>query len=70
MSHGLVRGLCLLPHNQYWTLIKTPLGYPAVVQSHGDPVALVLQDQLHHVLQQLTDGADVGVDSLNALDVG
>ena len=38
---GLVWGLWLLLHYQYWILIRTPLG---VALYHGDPAPLVLQD--------------------------
>ncbi|KAL6082068.1 hypothetical protein STEG23_003122, partial [Scotinomys teguina] len=52
-------GFC---YHRYWTLTQTPLGYPAVALSHGDPAASVLQDwPLHHGLQQFIDGVDIGV---------
>lgn len=50
-----------LAHHQYWTILEAPFKYPAVVQSHRDPVALVLQDLLLHKLHQHIDGVDVGV---------
>lgn len=37
---------------------------------HGDPAALVLQNQPIHILQQLIDDIDVGVDQLKAQDLG
>jgi hypothetical protein len=45
--------LWLLQHHQYWILAGTPLRYPAVALSHGDPVALDLQDWPFHALQKL-----------------
>ena len=70
MSHwsGL-RSLFLL-HHQYRILTRTPLGYPVVALCHGDLVALDLQDQLLHTLQQFIDGIDVGVGQLKSLDLG
>jgi len=56
---GLVQGLWLLLHYQYWIFTETPLGYPAIVLCHGDPAALVLQDQSLHVLQQFIYEVDV-----------
>ena len=32
-------------HYHYRMLTRTPLGYPVVIQCHGDPVALDLQDR-------------------------
>lgn len=47
------------------------LRYPVVALCHGDPVALVLQGGLLHLLQQLhIDGVNVGVGQLKALDLG
>lgn len=37
---------------------------------HGDPVAMVPEDQSLHVLQQAIHGIDVGVGQLKTLDVG
>ena len=42
-----------------------PLGYPVVVQRHGDPAALGLLNRSLHMLQQITDGVDVGVGQLS-----
>ena len=53
-------GLWRLLHHQSWTLTKTPLGSPAVALSHGDPAAMVLQDQSFYVLYQVIDGVDTG----------
>lgn len=39
-------------------------------QSHGDPEALVLQDQPLHKLQQLIGGVDVVVGQIRAQDLG
>ena len=66
---GLVQGLWLLLHCQYWILTRTPLGFLVVGLCHGDPVALGLQDQPLHVLQQFIDGVDVSVGQLNVLDL-
>ena len=51
---------------------ETPLGYPAVSLSDGDPVTVVPQSQSFHVLPQaiVIDGVDVGVCQLKAPDVG
>ena len=67
---GLVQGLWLLLHYDCWTLIGTPLGYPVVALCHGGPAALGLQDLSLHMLQQITDGLDVGVGQLIALILG
>lgn len=50
--------------------MDTPLGYSAVVPSHGDPVAMVPQDWPLYVLQHLIDGADVWVGGVKSLDLG
>lgn len=43
-------------------LFATPLRYPAVAVSQGDPAASVPKDQLlHHETQQLIDGGDLGM---------
>ena len=39
---GLVQGLWLLLHNQYWVLTGTPLRFPAVALCHGDPAGQAL----------------------------
>lgn len=57
-------------HYQYCTLTKTPLGYPAVVLSHGNPTSMVLVDWFLHTLQQVIDGEDVWLCQLKDLDVG
>jgi hypothetical protein len=67
---GLVQGLWLLLHYQYWIFTGTPLGYPAVALCHGDPAAFVLQDQPLHVLEQFIHGVDVGVGQPKPLDLG
>ena len=67
---GLVQGLWLLLHYDCWALIGTPLGYPVVALCRGGPAALGLQDLSLHVLQQITDGVDVGVGQLIALILG
>lgn len=54
--------------HHHWALIKTPLGYH--FPSHGDAPVIVLQDQSLNVLQQITDGVDVGVGQPKAQDVG
>lgn len=38
--------------------------------SHGDPVALVLQNRSLHALQPIIDGVDDGVGQFKTLDVG
>jgi hypothetical protein len=43
-----------------WILTRTVLRYPVVALCHGDPVALVLQNQPFYMLQQFIDGVDVG----------
>ena len=60
-----VTGLDLL-HYQYWILSGTHLGYSLVALGHA---ALDLQDWPFYVLQQLTDGVDVGLGQLKALDL-
>ena len=67
MSHWCVQGLWLLLHCQYWILSQVPLRCPAVALCHGDPTALVLQDQLLYKLQQFIYGVDGRVDQLKAL---
>ena len=47
-----------------------PLGYFAIFLSHGDPAVLDPQFQHLHVVQQSTDGVDVGVGQLIALVLG
>lgn len=42
---------------------------PVHALSCGDLRALVLRDQALHALQQFTDGVDVGVGQLKALDL-
>lgn len=59
-----------LLHHQYWTLKETPFHYPAVSQNLGDLVTMALKDGPFYILQQLTDGVDVWVDQLKALDLG
>lgn len=57
---GLLRGLWLLCHYQFWILDGTPPGYP-VVLSPGDSAAsaaLGLQHRPFHVFQQFTDNVD------------
>lgn len=48
---------------------KTPLGYPAVIPSHGGPVAIIPQDQSLHTFQQVRDGVDVRMSQPKAQDV-
>lgn len=48
-------------NHQPWTTAEAPLGHSAV-KCHSAPAALVLKGQLLHVLQQLTDGMDTGVE--------
>ena len=56
---------------QYWILTGTPLGYPAIALSHGDPQALNLQDQPLYILQQqFIGGEEVWVGQTKALDLG
>ena len=64
-----VGGIWLLGHHQYWTLTKVPLRYPAVASSHGDPAAIVPQNQFLHTLPQVIDGIDIRVVQLKTLDV-
>lgn len=47
---GQVQGLQLLEHHQQWTLPETPLRQPAVAGNHGDPVAIVPQNQMGQLL--------------------
>jgi hypothetical protein len=49
---------------------ETPLGYPAVALSHGDPAALDLQDQPFHIPEQLIGGVGVMEGQLKVLDLG
>ena len=51
-------------NHQYWTLTETPLRHPAVALSHGDPAAMILQDQSLNVPQQVIEKLDVGVGQL------
>lgn len=46
---------------QYWIVTGNSLRYLAVALCRGDPVVLDLQEQPFHKLQQVKDGADVGV---------
>ena len=48
----------------------TPFGYPVVALCHGDPVALELQGQPYHMLQQLINEVGFGVGQLKAQDLG
>lgn len=58
------------PADQYWILTGTPLGYPAIALSHGDPQALNLQDQPLYILQQqFIGGEEVWVGESKALDL-
>lgn len=66
---GLVRGPQLQQHHQYWTLIETPLGYPAISLSHGGLAALVLQDRPFHLSQWLIDRIGVGMGQFKVLDL-
>ena len=52
----------------FWYTINTgpSLKLLLVALSHGDPVTVVPQDQSLHVLQQITDGVDVGVSQVKA----
>lgn len=66
--------LVWLKASGFWhTIIPGPslklLSDPPVAPSHGDPAALVLQDQSLRVLQQVLDRVDVAMDQLRALDV-
>jgi hypothetical protein len=63
---GLVCGLWLLLHHQYWFLTRTPLRYSVVALCHGDLAALDLQGQTLHALQKFTDRIDVRVGQLKA----
>ena len=58
---GLVQGLWLLLHHQYWILTRTPLRYPVVAMCHGDPAALDLQDRPLHMFHQFINVVDAGV---------
>ena len=58
-----------LAYRLHWTLTETP-GHPTVALSHGDPAAMLLQDQCLHALQQVIGGVDVGVGQPKAQDVG
>lgn len=60
-------GLSFLVHHQYWTLTETPLRYPTVALSRGDPVAMVSQDQSLKKHQQVIGGIDTEVGQLKAL---
>ena len=72
MSHciGLFQCLWLFLHYQYWILTRFPLRYPVVALCHGDSAVLDLQVQSFQSLQQITDGVDVVVGYLKALDLG
>ena len=65
----MVLGLWLLLHHQYWVHTGVPLRHPVVAPYHKDLTALGLQDRPFHVLQQFTDGVDVKVRQLRALDL-
>lgn len=67
---GLVQGPYPLAHHHHRTLTKTFLVHLAVVLSHENPVAIVLQDQSLHILQQVLDGVDVKVGQPKAQVVG
>lgn len=67
---GLIPRLWLQLHHQYRLLTRTSLGYPVVALCHGDPKALKLKSWLLHMPQHFTDGINVGVGQLTALDLG
>jgi hypothetical protein len=48
-------GLWPLPHHLYQILTGTSPGYPDIAWCHRDPVALGLQAQPFHRLQQILD---------------
>lgn len=55
----LVHSLWSLVHYHHGTLNKTPLWYPAVTPSNGDPAGIVPQDQSIPAFQEVLDGVDV-----------
>lgn len=59
-----------LIHHLYQTPIKTPLEYPSVVLSRGDPVAIVPHHRPLHSAPELIDGVGVGVCQLKILELG
>jgi hypothetical protein len=50
--------------------LEPPFGPPVAALCPGDPVGLDLLGQPLHVLQQLTDGVDVGAGQLKGLELG
>jgi len=67
---GLVQGLWLLLHHQLCILTQTTPEYPAAALRHEDAEASDLEDRTLHLLQQLIDGVDVGVNQLQGVDLG
>jgi hypothetical protein len=63
---GLVQGLWLLWHHQYWIFTGTPPRY-LVFLCHGDSAALGQQGWPFHMSQPFTE---LGVVHLRALDLG
>lgn len=63
-------GLSLLLCYQYWTLIRTPLRYSAILLCIGKILQLWICKSFH-ALQKFIDRVDVfGVGQLKALDLG
>jgi hypothetical protein len=60
-------GFC---YHQYQILTKTSLGYLIVALCCGDPMALKLQDQPVHALQQFIEKVCLGVGQLKTLVLG
>lgn len=69
VSHWSGSSLWLVLHHQYWVLTRSPFRFPVVALCHGDPEVQNLQDLPLHTFQQFTDGADIGVSQLKALDL-
>lgn len=59
-----------LAHHDHDTPTVTPLGYSAVAQRPRESVAIILQDQSLHMLQQVIDGVDDRVGQTKAQYLG
>lgn len=67
---GLVQGLRLLLHYQYWTLTKTLLRYPVVCPESWRYHGFGSAGQAPSLLKQLIDGIDVEVGQFKTIDLG
>lgn len=57
-----------LTYHHYWAITETPLSYPT--QSHGVPIAIILQYHSLHTIQQVVHEADVRLEQSKTQYVG